>query len=121
MPPEHIDPALNIFAFGTMLLSIVACFNVVHMRRKGPVLPYEARRPVPWGPVGGVLAITYLLFTAFSAFGGSDDAGALQSVAPWALVGAMLQQLFIVGGFVIVIGVFTKAKLRDFGLPASMV
>ena len=50
MPPEF-DPALNIFALGTLLLGIVACLNVIYMRRNGPVLPYEPRRPVPWGPV----------------------------------------------------------------------
>ena len=32
----------------------------------------------------------------------------------------MLHQLFIVGGFLFVIAVFTKAKLRDFGLPANL-
>jgi membrane protease YdiL (CAAX protease family) len=121
MPPEPIDPALNIFAFGTMLLSIVACINVIHMRRKGPVLPYEPRRWVPWGPVGGVLAITYLLFTAVGAIGGSDGGRALQSLAPWALIGAMIQQLFIVGAFLVVIAVFTKATSRDVGLPANVV
>lgn len=119
MPPEPIDPALNIFAVGTILLSIVACMNVVHMRRRGPVLPYEPRRPVPWGPVGCVLAGSYLLIAALSAFQ-SDGGGTPQPLDPSALIIGMLHQLFIVGGFLFVIAVFTKAKLRDFGLPANL-
>lgn len=119
MPPEPVDPALNIFAVGTMLLSIVACMNVIHMRRSGPVLPYEPRRPVPWGPVGCILAGTYLLFTALSAFQGDGD-GAPQPLEPSALIAGMAQQLFIVGGCLFVIEVFTKAKPRDFGLSANL-
>jgi membrane protease YdiL (CAAX protease family) len=119
MPPEPIDPALTIFAVGTMLLSIVACMNVIHMRRRGPVLPYEARRPVPWGPVGCVLAVVYLLFTALSAFGGDGESPS-QPAAPSALIVGMLQQLLIVGGPLFVIVVFTKATRRDIGLPTSV-
>jgi membrane protease YdiL (CAAX protease family) len=119
MPPEPIDPALNIFAVGTMLLSIVACMNVIHMRRRGPVLPYEPRRPVPWGPVGCVLAGTYLLFIALSAFQSHGD-GSPQPLEPSALVAGMVQQLFFACGVLFVIAVFTKAKPRDFGLPANL-
>jgi membrane protease YdiL (CAAX protease family) len=118
MPPEPLDPALNLFAVGTLLLSIVACMNVIQMRRQGSVLPYESRRPVPWGPVGCVLAMTYLLFTAISAFGRDGD-GPSQPLTPSTLIAGMLQQFFIVGGFVFVIAMFTKATQRDLGLPAN--
>jgi membrane protease YdiL (CAAX protease family) len=118
MPPESIDPAPNIFALGTILLSIVACLKVIHMRRGGPVLPYEPRRPVPWGPVGGVLAMTYLLMTAMSAFG--DDRGdSVEPTTSSTLVIAMLAQLLIVGAFVFAIATFAKATPRDLGLPAK--
>ena len=124
MPPEPIDPALNIFAFGTMLLSIVACINLIYMRRKGPVLPYEPRRPVPWGPVGGILALTYLLFAVTAPLSGAsvdDGEGSLHSLDAMQLVGSIIGQLLIVASFLFVIALFTKPTLRDFGLPASMI
>jgi membrane protease YdiL (CAAX protease family) len=119
MPQTPIDPALELFEIGTLLLSIVACMNVIFMRRSGPVLPYEPRRPVPWGAVGCILAATYLLFTAVSVLGG-DDGGSPQPLVPSTLIVAMLEQLFIVGGFLFLIAVLTKATPRDLGLPANL-
>src|SRR5215218_594929 len=85
MPPEPTDPTLTLFAGGTIFLSIIACINVIHMRRQGPVLPYQPRRPVTWRWAGGILAMTYLLFTALSAFGGNggEDAGTADTFSPW--------------------------------------
>src|SRR3979409_1204573 len=118
MPPEPIDPVVNIFAGGTILLSIVACLNVIHARRKGPVLPYEPRRPVPWGPIGCILAMTYLLMTAMSAFGGDGD-GHPEPHTASSLSTAILVQSLIVGGFVFAIAAFSKATPRDLGLPTK--
>ncbi len=121
MPSEPIDPALVTFAAGMMMLSIFACMNVLHMRRSGSVLPYEPRRPVPWGAVGGVLAGTYLLLTLISAFsrGEPEDHTALDSIAPGTLITAMVEQTFIVGGVLFAIAMFSKATWRDLGIPAS--
>src|SRR4051812_25778606 len=99
MPPEPIDPALELFKGGILLLSIGACVNVVHMRRSAPVLPYEPRRPVPWGPIGCILAMTSLLITALSAFSG-DGIGQTEPHTASALITAMLLELIIVGGYV---------------------
>lgn len=118
MPPEPIDPALSIFAFGTILLSIVACANVIYMRRSGSVLPYEPRRPVPWGPIGCILAMVYLLMTAMSALGGEGDGKAEPHTASTLLV-AIVVQLLIVGAFLFLIVAFTKATPRDLGLPTK--
>ncbi len=121
MPSEPIDPALVTFAAGMMMLSIFACMNVLHMRRSGPVLSYEPRQPVPWGAVGGVLAGTYLLLTILSALNGSepDDPTAWESISPWTLLTAMVEQTFIVVGVLFVIAMFSKATWRDLGIPAS--
>ena len=118
MPPEPIDPARNfpLFQGGILLLSIVACMNVIHMRRSGAVLPYEPRRPVPWGPIGCILAMTYLLMTAMSAFGGDGD-GHPEPHTASSLSTAILVQSLIVGGFVFAIAAFSKATPRDLGLP----
>ena len=118
MPSEHIDPALPLFQGGILLLSIVACMNVIHMRRSGSVLPYEPRRPVPWGPIGCILAKTYLLITAMSAFGGEGD-GHPEPHTASSLCTAILVQSLIVGGFVFAIAAFSKATPRDLGLPTK--
>jgi membrane protease YdiL (CAAX protease family) len=123
MPPESLDPALYVFAVGTILLSIGACVNVIHMRRKGPLLPYEPRRPVPWGAVGCILAVITLLNAGYAALHDAaviDGGRSSQPLEPSALILGMIEQLFIVGGFLLVIAVFTKATLRDFGWPANI-
>src|SRR5204862_50478 len=112
MPQPPIDPALELFAIGTLLLSIVACMNVIFMRRSGPVLPYEPRRPVPWGPVGCILAAMFVLNAVIAAFAGgaSDDAGIpSQAHTLSTLVSGMLLELIIVAVFLFAIAMFTKA------------
>src|SRR3954452_6511928 len=109
MPPESLDPALYVFAVGTILLSIGACVNVIHMRRKGPLLPYEPRRPVPWGAVGCVLALISLLNAAYAGLHNVaviDGARSSQSLEPSTLIFGIISQLVIVGGFILVIALF---------------
>src|SRR3954452_18870525 len=99
MPPESLDPALYVFAVGTILLSIGACVNVIHMRRMGPLLPYEPRRPVPWGAVGCVLAAISLLSAAYMALHDTavaDGHGSPHPLEPSTLIRGMIEQLFIV-------------------------
>ena len=119
MPPEHLDPALITFAGGMMMFSIIACMNVLHMRRSGPVLPYEPRRPVPWGAMGGVLAMTFLLFAITAALSRGGGEGTSRAADPYTLAIALLEQSFIVGAFAFAIWLFTKGTARDFGLPSS--
>ena len=105
-----------------MLLSIIACMQVLYMRRKGAVLMYEPRRPVPWGAIGGILAMTFVaipVISTFTASPGDQDASS-QSVELSSLIAGMVVQLFLVIGFAAVIALFTKASLRDLGLPASI-
>jgi membrane protease YdiL (CAAX protease family) len=123
MPQESLDPALYIFAVGTILLSIGACVNVLHMRRKGALVPYEPRRPVPWGAVGCILAMIILLNAGYAALHDAtfvDGSRSSHSLEPLRLIVGMIEELFIVGGLVLVIAVFTKATLRDFGLPTNI-
>src|SRR4051812_36203005 len=123
MPPESLDPALYVFAVGTILLSIGACVNVIHMRRKGPLLPYEPRRPVPWGAVGCILAVITLLNAAYAAshdMAVADGGRSSQPLEPATLIFGMIEQLFIVGGLVLVVAAITKATLRDLGWPANI-
>jgi membrane protease YdiL (CAAX protease family) len=123
MPQPPIDPALALFELGMLMLSVTACFQVLHMYRRGSVLPYEPRRPVPWGPIGCTLAVLLLLFVAISALGGdSREAISETPVKPhssWGLINAMLAQLLIVVAFLFVVALFSKATLRDLGLPMN--
>lgn len=126
MPQPPIDPALNAFALGMMVLSLTACMHVLAMRQKGVVLPYERRQPVPWGPVGCVLAATLLLFVAISAIGG-DSAGVpivVDGKTPKApssvgLISGMFTQFGIVVAFLFFVASFSKATPRDLGLSAN--
>src|SRR5262245_39274079 len=118
MPQESLDPTLGLFLGGMMLLSMMAGLHVLHMRTNGSVLPYEPRRPVPWGPVGCLLAVTFLLMTASSAFGvGKEDSPEPETASR--LIKAMLLELQIVGGFLLLIAVLTRATLRDLGIPTK--
>ncbi len=120
MPHPPNDPVLNMFAGGMMLLSLMACMNLFFMRRRGPVLPYEPRRPVPWGAVGCILALMLVLFVGIAAIGGEGDVSVSpKPPTPSELITATLGHLFIVGAFLFVVAVLSKATPRDLGLPAT--
>src|SRR5215213_886061 len=122
MPQPSVDEALEFFKVGMMLLSIIACINIVFMQRKGRVLPYEPRRPVPWGAAGGVLAGVLLLSLAVSVSsgGGAVDGGSSAKLPePSSLAISILLQLFVAGAALCIIAVFTKATARDLGIPRN--
>src|SRR6476469_9457720 len=116
MPPESLDPTLGLFIGGMLLLSMMAGLHVVHMRNSGSVLPYEPRRPVPWGPIGCVLAMTFLFMTLLATFSGGKEHAPEPETAS-GLLSVMLSELMIVGGFLLAIALFCKANLRDLGVP----
>jgi membrane protease YdiL (CAAX protease family) len=120
MPPPPIDDALEIFKVGMMLLSIIACVNLCFMHRRGGVLRYEPRQPVPWGAAGGVLAAVLLLSVAVATIsgGGAVDEGlSPKPPSPSSIAISILLQLFVAGAAVFIIAIFTKATPRDLGLP----
>jgi membrane protease YdiL (CAAX protease family) len=116
MPHPPNDPILIGFAFGTLILSIATGLYLISARRAGPLLPYEPRRPVPWGPIGGFLAFLSVLFALMSATGGKTDSSEepLQSVD---ILGSLVVQIFIVGGFLFLVAAATHANIHDLGLP----
>jgi membrane protease YdiL (CAAX protease family) len=122
MPQPPIDPALEMFKLGMMLLSITACMNLIFMRRRGPVLPYEPRRPVPWGVVGGILALMMLLSVGFPAVSGGNEVvpgGSPKSISTSGLITAMFAELLIVVSFLSVVAMYSKATARDLGMASS--
>src|SRR5262249_9310761 len=117
-----IDPAIVLFQVGMMLFSLTACMHVVQLRRRGTVLPYEPRRPVPWGWVGGILAAVALASILYGTFAESaaPDADAVPaSHSAFDILDAMLAQAVVVISFVVVVALFSRANVRDLGIPTS--
>jgi membrane protease YdiL (CAAX protease family) len=122
MPDPPIDPALALFQVGMMLLSMTACVEVIQMRRRGRVLPYEPRRPVPWGAVGSILAALALITILYGTI--AETPKPETDVPPAAhsafdVLDAMLAQAVIVITFVVVVALFSRANVRDLGLPTN--
>jgi membrane protease YdiL (CAAX protease family) len=124
MPQAPVDEVLLMFQDGMMLLSIVACIHVFSMRRKGPVVPYEPRRPVPWGPVGCLLALLLLTTLAYQTIVGNHHAPDVVDSSPNAmsafdLMSSMVAQLVIVLVFLFVVATFSNASVRDIGVASN--
>src|SRR4051794_28616662 len=121
MPQAPVDQVLVIFQEGMMLLSIVACIHVLSMRRNGSVVPYEPRRPVPWGPVGSLLVLLLLMALGYQVIVGDRHAVDVFENSPktfpaFDLISSMLAQLIIVLVFLFVVAMFSNASARDIGV-----
>src|SRR4051812_38422712 len=124
MPQPPVDQVLVMFQEGMMLLSIVACIHVLSMRRKGPVVPYEPRRPVPWGAVGSLLALFLLTIIGYQAVVGNRHAVALvessaKAISAFDLFSSMVAQLIIVLVFLFIVAMFSNASARDIGVASN--
>ncbi len=125
MPQAPVDQVLVMFQEGMMLLSIMACIHVLAMRRRGPVVPYEPRRPVPWGPVGSLLALLFLATLAFGVIVSHGHAvdhlveSSPEASSALTLLGSMVAQLIIVLAFLFVVAMFSQASARDLGLVSN--
>jgi membrane protease YdiL (CAAX protease family) len=124
MPQAPVDEVLVIFQEGMMLLSVVACMHVLSMRRKGPVVPYEPRRPVPWGPAGCLLALLLLTTLGYQAIDGDRHAvdvveRTAKATSAFELMSSMVAQLIIVLVFLFVVAMFSNANARDIGVASN--
>jgi membrane protease YdiL (CAAX protease family) len=89
------------------------------------VVPYEPRRPVPWGPIALVFgAVLYVLLPSLAAYwicrwNGLMQPGPLQELPPTlqmrVLVAASLASILAAGVAAAFIGLGTGCSLRDFG------
>lgn len=90
------------------------------------LLPFEPRRPVPWGPVGLVVALVMVALTTVSAFlswfaggggGGANNASNDDFVLAALLQGMLFLLLTVIG--VIALRVLSDTTWRDLGMPMS--
>jgi membrane protease YdiL (CAAX protease family) len=124
MPPEPpIDPVLGAFVGGVILSSVATFLYVASRYWHGPVLPFEPRRPVPWGAPAAILAVVFVIMAVLPAVGAGDagEPGAERDAADMAagLLGLIISELAIVGPFLFAVIVLSAATPRDLGLPAN--
>jgi membrane protease YdiL (CAAX protease family) len=90
-------------------------------RRTGSPLQYEPRRPVPWGPIGAILAVAFTALSISSAL--ATEEAAVDSAAPRpqqiivSLVASMVMQL-LGPTLLLFIAAASNAKWSDIGLPS---
>jgi membrane protease YdiL (CAAX protease family) len=125
MPPQPPpDPVLNSFIYGTLLLSILTGLYLLAARRRGPLLTYEPRRPVPWNVAACVLAVLFVLFTFAARSGaaatGETEVGHEVMASAGDLIFQLLTTLFIVGGFLTVVALLSNATRVDLGFPRGL-
>jgi membrane protease YdiL (CAAX protease family) len=120
---EQLENDPWIHAIGAILLvgSIAPwIFLIGRWRRQGVLLPYEPRRPVPWGVAGAFLAVAFTALTISDALAVDDTSR--QMVAPSAqemslrLLASMVIQL-CGPALLLFIALMSNAKRSDLGLP----
>src|SRR3972149_500364 len=117
------SPAIDVWLGALVLLLIaasVATWLVVAARGR-PWLRYEARRPVPWGAAGGVLAGFFVANVLASAFfqGGAGNGLRPGSLLEFAelLLGDIAFKGALVGLALAAVVIFAGATRTDLGLP----
>lgn len=94
-------------------------YLVTRWQRSGELLAYEPRGPVPWGPIGSLLAITFAVLSISSSFGISSG-DAVLSVPLSNLVQYLVVESLFVGGFLFAVAATSLANRRDLGLPRNV-
>ena len=119
MPQPPNDSVLISFELGMMLLSLLVGLSLIQVARREPPIAYEPRRPVPWGPLGALLAILQTSLALYSAYLIRSGENSQKPLETLLLVAFMVQQLVVVGGFLLVIALTSRANFRDLGLPRA--
>src|SRR3954453_422655 len=117
MPQPLNDPIANGFASVVMFASIATGIYLLLSLRKGPLLRYERRRPVPWGAVAAFLAVLAVVLALFSSRGSDESHEPLNT---FQFLAAMTSQLVVIGSFLLAITLLSNANWRDLGLPSSL-
>ena len=118
MEPNPSDVWLGGFILALAAASVTTWLVLFRQMRSGPLLPYEPRRPVPWGPAAGVLITLFVLSHVVNVFAGDgppefdDPAEMVQRIAE-----ASLMQTAVFGTFFVAVVIVSRATQQDIGLP----
>jgi len=102
------------------LLSLVALFFLFQRHVEGqPLLAYQPRRPVPWGPLAAMVPLFFLVLNFLSALGESpEDIDPAKYIAMGWLNSAVM--IGLVAAAMVLLAATVDADARDLGLPASL-
>jgi membrane protease YdiL (CAAX protease family) len=116
------DPWLAGFVGILWLASVAAWIGLfARWRRRGAILDYEPRSPVPWGAPIAILAAVFVAVSIASSLVAEppQDPPPDQSEVFQRLLGFIVFQSVLTGGVLFVVAVLYRTRRRDFGLPAS--
>jgi membrane protease YdiL (CAAX protease family) len=114
------DPWIQAIGITMLIASVAPWFYLIaRWRRYGYLLPYEPRRPVPWGFAGAMLAVAFTgltILAAVAADGSVDHRTPSAREAAFSLVASIIMQMFG-PGLLLFIALISRASRHDIGLP----
>jgi membrane protease YdiL (CAAX protease family) len=123
MDSPPIAPWLATLYIGIFLASGVIWLKIIaRWRRRQPILEYEPRQEVPWGPIVALPAIAMMLLVVSS--GAAPESAPIEETAidPPKVIGNLLGSMLVQGvlaGGVIAIAAMYGATRFDLGLPRT--
>jgi membrane protease YdiL (CAAX protease family) len=125
MPSAQEDFWLSGLVFGLATASVVTWYLLLSRLRRGPILGYEPRRPVPWNAAATLLPMLFVALAILSAvFPGGDGRGddnapelGARHDAVGRIVMTVVEESVVVGLLVAAVVVMTGATKFDLGLP----
>lgn len=123
MAPEP-DVILGATVLVLGIASVGVWFYLIERMSRGPILPFEPRRPVPWHGVWTFLPVLLVLLTLAAAIGGrsdeaADDARASASELIERITLGSAQQIVLVVAMLAAMIAISRANLVDLGLPKN--
>ncbi len=119
------DLLLTTLVFWAVLFASIGLWSQLTRRLQAgqPILPYEPRRPVPWGPGLGLAAAFFVGMTILSALvGGRETSPAAMPTSgefvSMAMMDSAIKLALVLLGVLVIVVVSSGSRL-DLGLPAS--
>jgi membrane protease YdiL (CAAX protease family) len=120
MVQPQLDPWLAAVTYSLAMASLVTWLALLVRRTERPFLRYEARQPVPWGPVATLLAVFFVVMPIVGELTGATSPARAALDHPARQIAAYIfQQALVTGVFVAAIAFFSGAAAGDLGLPAG--